>query len=104
MTVTKGGTRADSSQTGFSFMLRSDIGFDMIELLNNKAHTLAEAKAELLEKIEVLEDAETETEKAINLAARFECATFEEKQAVALLLISKIYIAKNGTTEVVWNI
>jgi hypothetical protein len=31
-------------------MLRSDIGFDMIELLNNKAHTLAEAKAELLEK------------------------------------------------------
>ena len=87
-----------------SLMLRSDIGLDMIELLNNKAHTLAETKAELLEKIEILEDAEAETEKAVNLAAKFESATFEEKQAVALLLISKIYISEDGTTEVVWNI
>ena len=87
-----------------SLMLRSDIGFDMVELLNNKSRTLAEEKSEILEKIEALEDIENETESAINLAERFESAGFEEKRAVALLLISKIYIAENGTTEVVWNI
>jgi hypothetical protein len=31
-------------------------------------------------------------------------AGFEEKKAVCQLLIEKIYIAEDGTTEVVWRI
>lgn len=87
-----------------SLMLRSDVGFDMLELLNNKAKSLSEEKNKLIEKIEALEENETQTENTINLASRFADSSFEEKQAVALLLINKIYIAEDGTTEVVWNI
>jgi hypothetical protein len=87
-----------------SLMLRSDIGFDMLELINSKAKALAEEKSALLEKIEALEDAETETVNVINLSEKWESASFEEKRAVASLLIDKIYISEDGTTEVVWNI
>ena len=37
-------------------------------------------------------------------ALLMESASFEEKRAVASLLIDTIYISENGTTEVVWNI
>jgi hypothetical protein len=76
----------------------------MLDLLNNKAKSLSEEKTELMKKIEELEESETETENAIILTAKFEHASFEEKRAVVLLLINKIYIAEDGTTEVVWNI
>jgi DNA invertase Pin-like site-specific DNA recombinase len=87
-----------------SLMLRSDVGYDMLDLLNNKAKKLSEEKNELLEKIEALEDSETESVNVINLSEKWTDADFEEKRAVASLLIDRIYISEDGTTEVVWNI
>jgi hypothetical protein len=85
-------------------MLLSDVGYDMLDLLNNKAKNLSEEKNELLEKIEALEDSETESVNVINLLEKWTDADFEEKRAVASLLIDRIYISEDGTTEVVWNI
>lgn len=53
---------------------------------------------------QALEDSETESVNVINLSEKWTDADFEEKRAVASLLIDRIYISEDGTTEVVWNI
>ena len=87
-----------------SLMLRSDVGYDMLELINAKAAKLSEEKQALTEKIEAIEDAEAESVSVISFSEKWTSASFEERKAVATLLIDKIYISEDGTTEVVWNI
>ena len=40
----------------------------------------------------------------VNFADKWKTASFEERKAVVHLLIEKIYIDGDGTTEVVWNV
>ena len=87
-----------------SLMLDGNVGADMLALLSERAKRFSEEKRELTEKIEALEDTMGEVESIVNFAEKWKTASFEEKKAVCHLLIEKIYIAEDGTTEVVWNI
>ena len=87
-----------------TLMLNGDVGTDMLTLLNERARAYAEEKRELMEKIEALEDSMKEVTGVVNFADKWKTAGFEEKKAVCQLLIEKIYIAEDGTTEVVWRI
>lgn len=85
-------------------MLNGDVGTDMLVLLNEKAKALSAEKSELLDKIEDLEDSMKEVTGVVNFADKWKTAGFEEKKAVCHLLLEKIYIDEDGTTEVVWKI
>ncbi len=85
-------------------VLRDDIANDMIKLLNERAGKLSAEKQEISDKIEALESKETEVISVINLSKKWQIACYEERKAVANLLIDKIYISKDGSTEIVWNI
>ena len=87
-----------------SLMLDGNVGADMLALLSERAKRFSEEKRELTEKIEALEDTMGEVESIVNFADKWKTASFGEKKAVCHLLIEKIYIAEDGTTEVVWNV
>lgn len=87
-----------------SLMLDGNVGADMTALLNERAKRFSEEKRELTEKIEALEDTMKEVSGVVNFAEKWKTAAFEEKKAVCHLLIEKIYIDGDGTTEVVWNV
>lgn len=87
-----------------TLMLNDSVGADMLALLNEKAKALSKEKSELLDKIEAFEDSMKEVTGVVNFADKWKTAGFEEKKAVCQLLIEKIYIAEDGTTEVVWKI
>jgi hypothetical protein len=76
----------------------------MLILFNEKAKALSTEKAEVLDKIEALEDSMKEVTGVVNFADKWKTAGFEEKKSVCHLLIDKIYIAEDGTTEVVWKV
>lgn len=85
-------------------MMRDQVESDLQALLNERAKKLADEKRELLIKMELLETEESEVIQVINLSGKWTKANFEERRAVSNLLIDKIYIDSDGTTEVVWNI
>lgn len=85
-------------------MLDDTVEPDMLHLLNERAKKLAAEQREAKEKLEELEDAESEIMSVIRLSEKWQTASYEEKKAVAALLIDRIYIEEDGTTEVVWNI
>jgi DNA invertase Pin-like site-specific DNA recombinase len=87
-----------------SLMLDGNVGADMLALLSERAKRFSEEKRELTEKIEALEDTMKEVSGVVNFAEKWKTAAFEEKKAVCHLLIEKIYIDGDGTTEVVWKI
>jgi hypothetical protein len=87
-----------------TLMLNDSVGADMLILFNEKASALSKEKSELLDKIEALEDSMKEVTGVVNFADKWKTAGFEEKKAVCQLLIEKIYIDEDGTTEVVWRI
>lgn len=85
-------------------MMKDYIEADMIKLLNEKAKKFAEEKADIQNKIDALENEETEIVSVLNLSKKWAKANFDERKAVCNVLIDKIYISSDGTTEVVWNI
>lgn len=85
-------------------MLRDGLESEMLVLLNNKAKKLSDEKKTLLERIETLENEESEIINVINLSKKWKTANFEEKRAVCNLLIEKIFIDYDGAVEVIWNI
>ncbi len=87
-----------------NMLLNDEFDRDMIALLNEKAKKLSEERQQLSEKIEMLENEENEIISVINLSERWKTANTEERKAVCNVLIHKIFIAENGSCEVVWNI
>ena len=85
-------------------MLDKALEPDILHLLNERAKKLSEEQREVKEKLEVLEEEESEIMSVICLSEHWQTASYEEKKAVAALLIERIYIEEDGTTEVVWNI
>ncbi|MBR4960122.1 MAG: recombinase family protein [Clostridia bacterium] len=86
------------------FMLQDSVEPDMLQLLNGRAEKLSAEQQALYEKMEELENHETELMRVTGLYGKWKNASYEEKKAVAALLIDRIYIQEDGTTEVVWNI
>ena len=85
-------------------MMQHKVERDLQALLNERAKKLADEKRKLLLKIELLESEENEEIQVINLSKKWTKATYEERRAVCNLLINKIYIDSDGTTEIIWNI
>ena len=85
-------------------MMRQSVDDDMLALLNGKAKKLSDEKCDLVNKIEVLESEECEIVKVANLSAKWKKSNFEERKAVCNVLIDKIYISRDGSIEIVWNI
>ena len=84
--------------------MNDTIEADMINLLNERAKKLAEEKTDILAKIDVLANEESEILSAINLSKKWRTASYEERKAVCNILIHKILINEAGNCEVVWNI
>lgn len=87
-----------------NLLMNDTIEADMINLLNERAKKLAEEKADILSKIETLENEESEIISAINLSKKWRTANYEERKAVCNILIHKILLNEAGNCEVVWNI
>ena len=87
-----------------NLLMNDAIEKDMINLLNERAKKLAEEKADVLSKIDVLKNEEGEIISVINLSKKWKTANYEERKAVCNILIHKILISKNGDCEVIWNI
>lgn len=85
-------------------MMNDAVEPDMLKLLNERAKKLSEEQRGLYEKIEELEGGESEIMSVTGLSEKWKSASYEERKAVAGLLIDRIYIEEDGTTEVVWNI
>ena len=65
---------------------------------------LAEEKADILSKIDALENEESERISAINLSKKWRTANYEERKAVCNILIHKILLNEAGNCEVIWNV
>ena len=87
-----------------NLLMNDTIEADMINLLNERAKKLAEEKADILSKIDTLENEESEIISAINLSKKWRTANYEERKAVCNILIHKILLNEAGNCEVVWNI
>ena len=87
-----------------NLLMNDAIKTDMINLLNEKAKKLAQEKGDILSKIDVLENEESEIISVINLSKKWKTANYEERKAVCNILIHKILISENGDCEVIWNI
>ncbi len=87
-----------------NLLMNDAIQTDMINLLNEKAKRLAREKDDILSKIDVLENEESEIIGVINLSKKWKTASYEERKAVCNILIHKILISENGDCEVIWNI
>lgn len=77
---------------------------DMIKLLNERAKKLSDEKEDILRRIEVLENEQSEIVNIANLSKKWRTADYEERKAVCNVLIHKILISENGDCEIVWNI
>lgn len=77
---------------------------DMINLLNERAKKLAEEKANILSKIEMLENEESEMISIVSLSKKWKTANYEERKAVCNILIHKILISEDSDCEIIWNI
>lgn len=73
-------------------------------LLNDKAKALSEEREALLAKLDTMSTTETEVISISHLLNIWEIADFSQKKSVATTLINKIYIHRDGTCEVIWNI
>ena len=76
----------------------------MVKLLNEKATALSTERKTINKKIEKLESANTEVVNARHLAKKWKSASYEERKAVSKILIYKIFICRDGSVEIVWNI
>ena len=85
-------------------LLSDDANKDTLILINRKSEELGEKSRSIAEKIAALEDTDSEIVNVMVFSKKWKTANFAEKKAVCGVLIDKIYIHEDGTTEVVWNI
>ena len=76
----------------------------LTSLLNEKAAALAEERQVLIDKLESLSTSETEVISITSLLSQWGSADYDQKKAVLTTLVNKIYIHRDGTCEIVWNI
>ncbi len=85
-------------------LLKSDINEALFEIMNQRASKLKSDRAELLSRLDELENAAVDTKCAINLSEKWKTASFEEKRGVCGIIINRIVIDKDGNAEIFWNI
>lgn len=77
---------------------------ELIQVLNKKAKLLSEQQRSVTEKLGALAVAEQDVQYSINFVRRWSRASFEEKRAIANVLIQTIVLHEDGTHEIIWNI
>jgi DNA invertase Pin-like site-specific DNA recombinase len=85
-------------------IMNQNLNDDLLSLANQKAAQLKIEKNQLYDKIEELKTREKEISVAVNLAKKWQSANYNEKQAVAELMIDKIVVYENGDVNIIWNI
>lgn len=85
-------------------LLENDVSDALFELANAKAKEIKKNKAIVLEKIEHIKKQTPSPKNVICLSERWNQADFEEKKAVAAVLVYEIRILEDGTIEIIWNL
>ena len=85
-------------------MLTGGFNDDLLSIANQKATRLKQDRLALLERMEELKRMEQETKVSVNLAKSWKHADYAQKKAVAMILIHRILIREDGSTQIVWNI
>jgi len=85
-------------------MINGGFNEDLLKLVNDKASQFKRDKTSLYERLENMRSQSHEISAVINLAKKWNNAKYEEKRSVASLLIHRIMIYEDGTSEIIWNI
>jgi ATP-dependent protease HslVU (ClpYQ) peptidase subunit len=85
-------------------MLTGGFNDDLLALANQKATQLKRDKIALYDRIEELRSRSDETDVVVNLAKSWKTADYSRKKEVAMIMIHKIIISEDGSTEIHWNI
>jgi DNA invertase Pin-like site-specific DNA recombinase len=85
-------------------MLAGGFNDDLLALANQKATQLKRDRMALYDRIEELKSRSEETDVVVNLAKSWKTADYNRKKEVAMIMIHKIIISENGSTQIHWNI
>ena len=85
-------------------MLTGGFNDDLLALANQKATQLKRDKVALYGRIEELKSRSDETDVVVSLAKTWKTADYNRKKEVAMIMIHKIIISEDGSTNVHWNI
>ncbi|MEM1484941.1 recombinase family protein [Oscillospiraceae bacterium PP1C4] len=84
-------------------LLDGSFGDALIQIANKKAEELRRQKQVILDKMSHAKEQSPEIKMTVNLLKKWRTARFEEKKAVANVLIKCIVLYEDGTPEVIWN-
>ncbi len=77
---------------------------DLLKLANQKATQLKNDRQILYQRLDELNESSEDTDVIINLAKSWQTADYTCKKSVAMLMIHKIMISEDGSTQIIWNI
>ena len=83
---------------------KDGVSTELIEILSRRASQLKADKTEIFLRIEDIKSKQIDAKTAVNLSKKWKTASFEEKRSVCSVLINRIIIDADGSTEIVWNI
>ena len=83
-------------------MLTGGFNDDLLALANQKASQLKRERLALQDRVDELQNLEQDA--AVNLAKSWKTANYQKKKAVAMIMIHKILIHKDGSTQIIWNL
>ena len=84
-------------------LLQEDINDDLLAIMNRKASELSRQKQQLIEQLNTLSFQSKEIDLALFLSKQWTRAKYDEKKAVAGILIQHVIMHSDGTPEIVWN-
>lgn len=76
---------------------------DLLTLANRKASQLKRDRLALYNRMEELKSVPSEPNTVIDLTASWKTADYDQKKAVAMIMIDQICISEDGSTKIVWN-
>jgi len=85
-------------------MLTDGFNDDLLALANQKATRLKRDKSALYYRIDELKNRSDETDVSINPAKLWKTADYNRKKEIAMIMIHKITISEDGSTEIYWKI
>lgn len=85
-------------------MLTGGFNEALLAIANQKSTQLKQDRLALQERIETLKSQDQESKSNVNLVKLWKNADYAKKKAVAMIMIHKIVIFEDGSTQIVWNI
>lgn len=85
-------------------MLTGGFNEALLAIANQKSTQLKQDRLALQERIETLKSQDQESKSNVNLVKLWKNADYAKKKAVAMIMIHKIVIFEDGSTQIMWNI